>query len=97
MSKGMFKKCGLLFCALVFVTPLIWAEETINLSTKTGQFSIDPATLAISVLPVNGQTEINLTQGEHRFDAVKELESSRKDAQWHYPHLKIQVKVAVDE
>jgi hypothetical protein len=97
MSKGMFKKCGLLFCALVFVTPLIWAEETINLSAKTGQFIIDPATLAISVLPVNGQTEINLTQGEHRFDAVKELESSRKDAQWHYPHLKIQVKVAVDE
>lgn len=93
----MFKKCGLLFCLLFFVTPLIWAEETINLQAKTGNFSIDPATLVISVLPANGQAEINLTQGEHRFDAVKELVSSRKDAQWYYPHLRIQVKVVVDE
>lgn len=93
----MFKKCGLLFCAFFFVTPPILAKEIINLQTKTGSFSIDPATLAISVLPVNDQAEINLTQGEHYFDVVEKLARSRKEAQWYYPHLKIQVKVAVDE
>jgi hypothetical protein len=93
----MFRKIWFIFCALVFVTPLTWADDTIKLKGKAGEFSINPATLAITISPRDDSATINLTRAAHSFDEVKELKVDHKTGQWYYPHLKMQVKVSIDE
>lgn len=91
----MLKKYYLFFT--VFFVIQLWAKEPVELQTDVGKFRIEPATLAVAILPNDESTEINLTQGNYRFDEVKRLAVSGKVAQWFYPHLKMLVKVIADD
>ena len=93
----MFKKFWPIFLALLLTPSLATAKENFTLKAKTGEFTIDPATLAISVAPSDDLAGISLTQAGHPFDEIKDLKVDNKTAQWFYPHLKMQVKVLVDE
>ncbi|MEN9449959.1 MAG: hypothetical protein RJA83_573 [Pseudomonadota bacterium] len=93
----MFKKCWPIFLALLLTTSLVSAKENFTLKARTGEFTIDPATLAITVAPSDDAAAISLTQASLPFDEVKDLKINNKTAQWTYPHLKMQVKVVVDE
>jgi len=88
----------------IFITFLLLAtalmastKESFTLKAKAGEFTIDPSTLAISIVPNDDSAAIPLTQQDHLFDEVKDLKVDNKTAQWFYPHLKIQVKVLTDE
>jgi Glycosyl hydrolases related to GH101 family, GH129 len=93
----MFKNFWLIFLTLLWVSSLASAKESFTLKAKTGEFTIDPATLAISVAPSDDSAAISLSQEAPIFDEVKNLKIDNKSAQWYYPHLKMQVKVATDE
>lgn len=93
----MLNKFWPIFLALLLIPSLVSAKEKITLKTKTGEFTIDPATLSISVAPTDDLAAISLTQEGHPFDEVKDLKVSNKAVQWFYPHLKMQVKVVADE
>jgi Glycosyl hydrolases related to GH101 family, GH129 len=93
----MLNKFWPILLALLLIASLASAKENFTLKTKTGEFTIDPATLAISVAPSDDSAAISLTQAGHPFDEVKDLKVDNKTAQWFYPHLKMQVKVVVDE
>ncbi|WP_342220297.1 glycoside hydrolase [Rickettsiella endosymbiont of Miltochrista miniata] len=93
----MFKKFWPVFLGLLLTTSLVFAKENFTLKARTGEFTIDPATLAISVAPSDDAAAISLTQASLAFDEVKDLKIDNKTAQWTYPHLKMQVKVVVDE
>lgn len=93
----MFKKTGFIFLTFVLVIPLTWADDAFKLKGKAGEFSINPATLIITLSPRDDSATINLTQAAHFFDEVKELKVDNKTGQWYYPHLKMQVKVSIDE
>ena len=93
----MFKKFYPIFLGLLLTAGLVSAKESFTLKTKTGEFSINPANLAISVAPSDDSAAINLTQEGTWFDEVKDLKVNNKTAQWFYPHLKMQVKVIVDD
>lgn len=81
---------------LLLLTPCCWAKEVIELSSKAGKFSIDPATLAVSLTPTDSSEKIELTHG-NPFDEVKNLKISTNDAYWDYPTLKIHVKITIDD
>ncbi|HEY2567652.1 MAG TPA: glycoside hydrolase [Candidatus Aquirickettsiella sp.] len=93
----MFKKFCPIFLGLLLTTGLVSAKESVTLKTKTGEFIINPANLAISVSPSDDSAAINLTQEGSWFDEVKDLKVNNKTAEWFYPHLKMQVKVIVDD
>jgi hypothetical protein len=93
----MFKKFWPIFLGLLLTASLASAKESFTLKAKTGKFTIDPATLAILLAPSDDLAAISLTQEGHPFDEVKDLKVDNKTAQWFYPHLKMQVKVIVDE
>lgn len=93
----MLNKFGPIFLVLMLITSLASAKENFTLKARTGEFTIDPATLGISVAPTEDLAAISLTQEGHSFDEVKDLKVDNKTAQWFYPHLKMQVKVVVDE
>jgi Glycosyl hydrolases related to GH101 family, GH129 len=86
-----------IFLALFLIPSLASAKESFSLKAKTGEFTINPATLAISIVSADDVSGIGLTQPDHQFDEVKDLKVNNKTAQWFYPHLKMQVKVTVDE
>lgn len=93
----MLNKFWPIFLGLLLVNPLASAKENFTLKCKTGEYTIDPVTLAISVAPTDDSAAISLTQEDHPFDEVKDLKVDNKTAQWFYPHLNIQVKVFTDE
>ncbi|MGC1855121.1 MAG: glycoside hydrolase [Candidatus Aquirickettsiella sp.] len=93
----MFKKFWPIFLISLLTSSLVSAKENFILKAKTGEFTIDPSTLAISVAPSDDAAGISLTQEMHPFDEVKDLKIENKTAQWYYPHLKMQVNVSVDE
>jgi hypothetical protein len=81
---------------LSLITPWCWSKEIIELQGKAGKFTIDPATLAVSIIPAASSEKIDLTQDNYRFDDIKFLKSNTKAAQWYYPQLKIHTQVTVD-
>ncbi|MES2141278.1 MAG: glycoside hydrolase [Pseudomonadota bacterium] len=85
-----------IFFFLLF-SPYCWGKEIIELASKTGKFTIDPATLAISLTPADDSEKIELTQNTHHFDEVKDLKNDAHNAHWYYPMLKIYVKVSTDD
>jgi len=93
----MCKKFGPFFLAILLTSSLVSAKENVILKTRAGEFTIDPARLAILVDPSGDSAAISLTQEGPLFDEVKDLKVDNKTAQWYYPHLKMQVKVAADE
>ncbi|WP_342227788.1 glycoside hydrolase [Rickettsiella endosymbiont of Rhagonycha lignosa] len=93
----MFKKFCPIFLALLLTSGLVSAKESFTLKAKTGEFTVNPENLAISVAPSDDSAAINLTQEGPWFDEVKDLKVNNKTAQWFYPHLKMQVKVIVDD
>ncbi|OIZ95796.1 hypothetical protein A1D18_01305 [Candidatus Rickettsiella isopodorum] len=93
----MCKKFGVFFLAILLTSSLVSAKENVILKTRAGEFTIDPARLAILVDPSGDSAAISLTQEGPLFDEVKDLKVDNKTAQWYYPHLKMQVKVAADE
>ncbi len=93
----MLNKFWAIFLGVLLIVPLVSAKENFTLKCKTGEYTIDPATLAISVAPTDDLASISLTQEGHSFDEVKDLKVDNKTAQWFYPHLNIQVKVLTDE
>lgn len=93
----MFKRCWPIFLVLLLTISLVSAKENFSLRAKTGEFTIDPATLAISVASSDAAAAVSLTQASLPFDEVKDLKIDNKTAQWTYPHLKMQVNVIVDE
>ncbi|MFZ0218877.1 MAG: glycoside hydrolase [Candidatus Aquirickettsiella sp.] len=92
----MFKKFWPVFLMFWLISSLAHASESFILKTKIGEFTIDPTTLAISIMPSDNSAPIKLTQAMRRFDEVKDLKVDSKSAQWDYPHLKMQVNVTVD-
>lgn len=93
----MFKKFWPIFIALLLIPSLTSAKEAFTLKAKTGEFTIDPETLTISVVTNDDAAAVSLTQEERPFDEIKDLKVDSKTAQWTYPHLKMQVNVVVDE
>lgn len=93
----MFKKFCPIFLGLLLTSGLVSAKESFILKAKTGEFTINPENLAISVAPSDDSAVINLTQEGPWFDEVKNLQVNNKTAQWFYPHLKMQVKVIADD
>lgn len=93
----MFKKFCPFFLSLLLITDVVFAKESFTLKAKTGEFTINPANLAISVTLSDDATAINLTQEGPSFDEIKDLRVNNKTAQWFYPHLKMQVKVISDD
>ncbi|MES2998114.1 MAG: glycoside hydrolase [Pseudomonadota bacterium] len=93
----MLKKLSVFAFIFLMTTSLGWSKEIVELNGKAGEFTIDPATLAVSIIPINSSEKIDLTQRENRFDEVKNLKYHTKDARWDYPKLKIQAKVAIDD
>lgn len=93
----MCKKFGPFFLAILLTSSLVSAKENFILKTRAGEFTIDPARLTILVDPSGDSAAISLTQEGPLFDEVKDLKVDNKTAQWYYPHLKMQVKVAADE
>ncbi|WP_218814287.1 glycoside hydrolase [Rickettsiella endosymbiont of Dermanyssus gallinae] len=92
----MFKKRWLLIYTLFFIYSQSWAHELIELKSKVGLFTLNPATLAISLNPSDSSEKIDLTKGDYPFDKVNDLKNNTKEAQWNYPKLKMHVKVTVD-
>ena len=54
----MFKKFWPIFLALLLITSLTSAKEAFTLKARTGEFTIDPVTLAISVAPAKMQQRL---------------------------------------
>jgi hypothetical protein len=90
------KTWGFLFIFL-FASSSTPAQETIELISKIGKFTIDPATLVISMAPINNTEEIALTQHSHPFDEVKLLKNTTNKASWDYPKLKLHVRITSDD
>lgn len=96
----MLNKYWPIFISFLLMTSpsLASINESFILKTKTGEFTIDPATLAISAAPSDDAAAISLTREvQQPFDEVKDLTWDNKSAQWFYPHLKMLVKVITDE
>lgn len=93
----MFKKRQLLIITFFFIFSQSWAHDFIEFKSKAGLFTLNPATLAIALHPPDSSENIELTPTDYFFDQVKDLKSNRKEAQWIYPNLKIQVKVTVED
>lgn len=95
--QTMFKKFWFFFLGLLLTSGLVSAKESFTLKAKTGEFTIDPSTLAISFAPSEDLASVSLTQKNTSYDEIKDLQVNNKTAQWIYPHLKMQVKVTTDE
>lgn len=89
----MLKRSWLLIFALFFCCWQTSAHAFVELKSKAGLFTLNPATLAIFLNLNNGSEKIDITEGNHFFDKVTDLKSNLHEAQWSYPNLKMQIKV----
>lgn len=91
------KRFWSIFLVMLLQVSVLSAEEKLTFKVREGEFIIDPATLNILYARSSRLPALSLTEKSTVFDKVNDLKVDNKSAQWYYPHLKMEVNVAVDE